>query len=171
MEKTARNYAEIVENAFRAKNLSFGAKKDTDDGAIIFSLPMSADNAPGINLKLRVSEKGDSKFWCYLASNVPSRKRPAMIYALNKLNGRYRYICLSLDKDGDVHASYDFALFGDEEIVGNHVIAMLFLVADVMDHCIPAIWKVMWLTDKDEDDHTEPKGEEGGDNITMNPFD
>ena len=171
MEKTI-NYAETVENVFRDKNLSFGAKKDTDDGAIIFSLPMSADNAPGINVvKLRVSEKGDSKLWCYLASNVPSRKRLAVIYALNKLNGRYRYICLSLDKDGDVHASYDFALFGDEEAVGDHVMAMLFLVADVMDHCIPTIWKVMWLTDKDEDDHAEPKGEEGGDNITMNPFD
>ena len=171
MEKTAKNYAKIVENIFHSKKLSFDAQTDTNDGATIFTLPMQANNAPGITMRLRVGENGDSKFWCYLASNIPSRKRSAVIYAINKLNNRYRYICLSLDKDGDVHASYDFSLFGDEDVIGDHIIEMTFLTAEVMDHCIPAIWKAMWLTDKDEDDHAEPKGEEGGDNITMNPFD
>lgn len=111
--KENMNYAKAVENELNNIGLRFDIQvrgKNT-----IFSLPMHSENVPGFNLKLHISEKGDSKIWCLLAKNVKKEKRTTMLETLNSLNAKYRFIRLSLDQDSDVTADYDFILYGGEE--------------------------------------------------------
>lgn len=138
-----RNYAEIVENFFNEDDWNFDAKT-MEDGDIIFTLPMAAKNIPGLNIKLIVAPDGVCKIFNYLAREIPDEKCAEMLEVLNKLNLEYRYIKLTLDKDNYVIASYDFALFGNEEDTVEEVREMLFLVKNIMDKCIPPIMKLIW---------------------------
>lgn len=172
MEKNANvaemDYAEIVESTFQSKGLNFHVKKGEKES--VFSLPMHADNAPGLNIRMRVSRKGDSKIWCYLAGGIAASKRAIMLEVVNALNDRYRYICVSVDEDNDICASHDFSLYGDEESAAEHAMETLFLVTNVMDHCVPTILKTLWMEDEDSDDG-DKDGDSEESNIKMNPFD
>lgn len=142
VKKEKVNYAEVMTKELKEHNLSFTSKVRGDE--TIYTLPMSADNAPGINVKLIIDEDGDCKLRSYLASNVHKAKQPAMLRVINDLNAKYRYICLSMDKDGDICASYDFSIYADAESVFAQVIAMLFLYTDIADKCIPVIMQTLW---------------------------
>lgn len=142
VKKEKINFAEVVAQELKGLNLPFTSKIRNDD--TIFTLPMPADNAPGINIKLIIDEDGDCKLRSYLASNVPKAKWPAMYPVLNGLNAKYRYICLSMDKDGDICAAYDFSVCANGESVFAQIIAMLFLYTDIADKCIPDIMQTLW---------------------------
>ena len=135
-------YADVVEAKLSDNDFDF-MRKDRGDTAIFF-LPMHADNAPGLNIRLIIDENGDSQFRCYIAENVPEKKRADVIDECNHVNSEFRYISLSVDDDGDVCATYDFAIFGDEEVTAEHAISMIFLCADITDKCIPCIMKRLW---------------------------
>lgn len=142
VKKEKINFAQILSEDLKKHDLAFTSKVRGED--TVFTLPMTADNAPGINVKLIIDEDGDCKLRSYLASNVPAAKWPAMYSVLNALNAKYRYICLSMDKDGDICAAYDFTLFSDAASVFAQVIAMLFLYTDIADKCIPDIMQTLW---------------------------
>lgn len=136
------NYAEVLLEELNKHDLSYTSKKRDDE--IIFTFPMSVDNAPGINVKLIIDEDGDCKLRSYLASNVPKSKWPAMYPVINKLNAEYRFVCLSLDKEGDICCSYDFTILAGATSVFAHVVAMLYLYTDIADNCIPEIMQTLW---------------------------
>ena len=138
-----RNYAEIVENFFREDDWNFDLKT-MKDGDKIFTIPVAAKNIPSLNIKLIVSPDGVCKIFNYLAREIPDEKCAAMLEVLNKLNLEYRYVKLALDKDNYVVASYDFALFGNEEETVEEVKERLFIVKNIMDKCIPPIMKLIW---------------------------
>lgn len=152
-------YADIVEAKLNDNDFHF-MRKDKGDTAIFF-LPIHADNAPGLNVKLMIDANGDSQFRCYIAENVPEKKRAAVIDVCNHVNSEFRYISLSVDDDGDVCAVYDFAIFGDEEVTAAHAISMIFLCADITDRCIPYIMKRLW---------NEESQDSGQSHIKMNLF-
>lgn len=139
------NYAKAVEKELNYLGMNFDIQIEGED--TIFSLPMSSENVPGLNVKLRMSEKGDSKIWCFLAKNVKKEKRAAMLETLNSLNDRYRFLRLSLDQDSDVAADYDFILCGDEESAAEYVVAIIFLLTEVMDKCVKSIISTIWRED------------------------
>lgn len=136
------NFASVLSRGLTEHNMSYASKDLGED--TIFTLPMSTDNAPGINVKLIIDEDGDCKLRSYLAHNIPNGKRPAMYAALNALNAKYRYICFSIDKDGDICASYDFIIQEDAETIFDQVMTMLFLYTDIADKCIPDIMQTLW---------------------------
>ena len=143
------DYPQAVTEVFDDKELTYEKIQKEDE--ILFAIPLPAKNAPGLKVFLHVSDDGDCKFRSYLVREVPERKFPAMFEALNRLNGKYRYITLSMDSDGDVLAAYDFTLFGDDmEVIEQNVMHMLVVVSQIMDKCIKPIMKIVWFDD-DED--------------------
>lgn len=147
MEKKM-NYLDAAEKALEQMKFHY-TKQETSRGPV-YEIPMSSKNLPGLDLRLRVSEKGDSKLWCYPVKNVPSGKRIAMLEALNTQMDSYRFVTLTLDGDNDVCASYDFALFGEAEAI-RHIRVMINLFSDVVDECLPGILKVLWSDDAAEE--------------------
>jgi hypothetical protein len=141
-------YADVIAEKFEEMDIHFMKKINEEE--VIFLIPMPADNAPGLMIQLITDMNGDAKLRCYFSQNVPASRRNAVIKECNRLNSIYRYICLSLDADGDVCSAYDFVLFGDEETVTDHVISMLFLFLDITDKCIPPIMKKMWGEETEE---------------------
>ncbi len=145
-KKKKINYAEVLTQELKEHNFSFTSKVRGDE--TIFTLPMSADNAPGINVKLIVDEDGDCKLRSYLAGHVPEVKRAAILPVINNLHTKYRYICLSIDRDGDVCAAYDFSVYAGTVSVFEQVIAMVFLYSDIADKCIPDIMRAIWAKEE-----------------------
>ena len=148
MEKKMMNYMDAADKALEQMKFHFD-KRETSRGPV-YEIPMASKNLPGLDLRLRVSEKGDCKLWCYPVKHVPSGKRIAMLEALNTQMDDYRFVTLTLDDDNDVCASYDFALFGEEEAV-RHVRVMINLFSDVVDDCLPGILKVLWSDEPAEE--------------------
>lgn len=72
VKKEKINFAQILSEELKKHDLAFTSKVRGED--TVFTLPMSADNAPGINVKLIIDEDGDCKLRSYLASNVPAAK-------------------------------------------------------------------------------------------------
>lgn len=145
------NYGKIVKQAFEDNGWHFNLKEFED--RTIFALPMSAKNCPGLNVKVDVSNNGDSKIRCFLADDTPKSTHAELLVVLNTLNSRYRYVTLSLDSDGDILAAYDFTIFGkDEETIDRQVTTMVVLLSDIMDKCIPSIMKVIWSSQEDDEE-------------------
>ncbi len=145
------DYPQMLEDIFTKRDLNFRVKQLGEK--VVFGLPMSAKNCPGLNVHLSTSAHGDVQIRAYLAENVEDYQRDAIIDVLNTLNSRYRYITLSIDDDGDILATYDFTFFSDDEdVVTRQVLTMLYLISDIMDKCIPPIMKAIWSTKQDDED-------------------
>ena len=145
------DYGQAVQEALESAGWRFSVKQV--DGSNWFGLPMSAKNCPGLNIKMEVSPKGDCKIRCYIAEDAPKSVFEELLAVINKLNGRYRYITLSLDSDGDILAAYDFAIFSKEpEVIARATRTMVILLSDIMDKCIPPIMKVIWSAEEEEEE-------------------
>lgn len=140
------DYAEIAERFFEQNDWNFEVK-ELSDGDKMFTLPFSAKNLPGINLKVIIAPNDTCKILAYLANNVPDNKRAAMLEVLNKLNMKFRYLKLVLDSDNDVVASYDFSFYGDEDAAINAIEEMIYLVKSSMDESVPRIMTLIWADD------------------------
>ena len=140
------NYGDMLAEIFKGNDWQFGVKKGED--ATIFTLPMSAKNCPGFNITLSISDIGDAKLRCYLAEGTDKTKRGKILEVLNDLNGRYRYMTLSLDSDGDILAAYDFNILSrDIDAVKLSACSMIVLFVKVADNCVPPIMKAVWSDD------------------------
>ena len=146
MDDNEINYAEVAEAFFEQNDWNFEVK-ELPDGDTMFSLPFSAKNLPGINLKVIIAPNDTCKIMTYLANNIPDGKRAAMLEVLNKLNMKYRYLKLILDSDNDVVASYDFSFYGDEEAAVEALEEIIYLVKSSMDESVPKIMKLIWADD------------------------
>ena len=63
---------------------------------------------------------------------------------LNELNQKYRFICLTIDSDYDISASYDFVSYGDSQVVKLQMEQMLRMFVDICDECVREILQVLW---------------------------
>lgn len=148
-QKNAKvNYAELIMQELVEHDLPFTHKAREKD--TVFTLPLPADNLPGINVKLIVNKDGDCKLRSYLASNVPKPKQAVLLPVINALNSKYRYICLSLDRDGDLCAAYDFSVYPGLIPIPEQVLSMVFLYVDIVDKCIPGIMQALWTKEEPE---------------------
>lgn len=148
------DYGRAVEEALEAKGWRFQSRRIEDK--TIFSIPMSAKNCPGLNIRLEVSAEGDSKIRCYIAEDTPKSVRVQLLDAINFLNNRYRYVTLSLDSDGDILAAYDFIMFDTTpQAIDKHVGTMVLLLSDVIDKCIPSIMKIIWSVNEDDEEEED----------------
>lgn len=146
------DFPQVVEDIFNKLNMHYDIRKSDD--TTVFLLPMSAKNAPSLNVKFYIFENDSMQLRSYLANNIEDYQRKAVMSVINDLNNHYRYITLSIDDDGDVAAVYDAFKFvsEDETVITKQVIKMLYTVSEVMDQCIPPIMKTIWSTQKDEED-------------------
>ena len=144
------NFAGLIEDYFNDRDFKFDVR-EMRDGDVMFVIPLGSKNLPGIRIRLVVTPEGICKIFTYLANEVPEKKRIAMLETLNKLENKYRYVKLTLDSDGDVLASYDFIALDDEEVAIKQVEMMLSVIKNVMDTCVPAIMRLVWEDEDDED--------------------
>ncbi len=142
MDERAIDYQQVAEDALNENEMTFHVEHKEDHA--LFTCPMTSDRSPGFNLKLRISDDGGAKIWTYLLSNIKEDKYLPVLKTLNHLNDSYRFIKLSIDKDNDVCAEYDFFLFGDEDLIGKQLMSILFLFSDIVDTCLPDILKTVW---------------------------
>ena len=150
------DYCQAVEDVFNQNGWHFNVRRD--EGNALFSLPMSAKNCPGLNVKFTVNSRGDCKLRCYIAENTPKSVQVNLLSAINTLNARFRYITLSVDSDSDILAAYDFGIFGeDTDSISKQVTTMIVLFSDITDKCIPSIMKVVWSASEDEEKIDEDK--------------
>ena len=110
-------FSEVIAQGLQEFSLPFTSK--TADDEVVFDLSLPADN-------------------------VPDARQPAMFASLNSLNAQYRYICLSVDQDGDVCASYDFSVPPAAEDVFARVFTTAVLYTHIADQCIPDILCTLW---------------------------
>ncbi|MBQ8610571.1 MAG: YbjN domain-containing protein [Oscillospiraceae bacterium] len=137
------DYIGAVRSELDSLELEYTEKR-RDDGDNIFRLYMPMKNGPQLLIKLVVDEStGDSRLRSYLLTDVAEAARPALVQKLNELNNEYRFICLSLDGDGDLLAAYDFALFGTPQDIGQHAVTAFLLFYDLCDKVFPAIMKTV----------------------------
>lgn len=136
------NYIAAIEKKFTELTVPYNTKGD--DSKKMFVIPTRTDNAPGLTTMMLVDEEGDVKIRCYLANDVAPDKHAALVQTLNRLNSEFRFVCMSLDKDGDVCAAIDFVLMGDEETVGQQVMTLLSIFVNIVDKCIPDVMRTIW---------------------------
>ncbi|MBR1729921.1 MAG: hypothetical protein IJ728_10410 [Selenomonadaceae bacterium] len=147
------NYAEIIERKFKEDEFIFTLNRY--ETATIFTIPMPAKNAPGLHIKLKISQM-DGRFFTYISDEIPKKKRIKILEVLNNLLDRYRYISLCLEDDGSICASYDFSFYTeDEDLIMRQVVTTLYLVKDIIDNCIPPIMMTLWQKDDDDDEEEE----------------
>lgn len=140
------NYAEAISAMMEESNMRFNEVEKED--CTIFSIPMHSENAPCFDVKLRVSENGDAKIWCYIASNIKPEKKIAVLETLNTLNNKYRFAKFAIDEENDVCTDYDFILSDlDEEVAANKAISMIYTMTDIMDNSIEPIMCIIWNKD------------------------
>jgi hypothetical protein len=160
-----RNYASAIEKELEDMPFMFKVRKDEDETR--FEVWMPSDRLQVLRVILIIDEDGDVKLRCYLASGVEARILPALREKINELNSRYRFVCLSVDEDDDVCASYDFILFGDEESAVRQAVTTLVIFADITDKCAPVLLPLTWNSDDENGEsvnvNTKLFQSEGGD--------
>lgn len=136
------DYATLIEEELAEMPFMFKEKR-LEDG-MRFEIAMPSDQFLDLRVKMIVGRNGDTKIRCFLAKNVPPENIPALREAINCLNSEYRFICLSIDEDRDICASYDFILVGDKEVAGRQAATSLVLFADIASDCLPVLMPLVW---------------------------
>ncbi len=131
------NYRQAVEDALKEGALDYKITRDGTETTFVF--PLNLKNVKGIDATLILFEGGDIEIYMHLVRVVPANKADAMLKLLNQLNSLFRYICLSMNQENTVWASYDFTLFGEEEDIGTQVLGMIYIMAELVDTCAPKI--------------------------------
>lgn len=151
---------ELAEMPFMSKG------KRLEDG-MRFEIAMPSDQFLDLRVKMIVGRNGDTKIRCFLAKNVLPENVPTLREAINRLNSEYRFICLSIDEDRDICASYDFILVGDKEVAGRQAATSLVLFADIASDCLPELMPLVWKRKEESADPTTLRTnlfeDEGGD--------
>lgn len=157
------DYAAFVNEELAEMPFMFKGKR-LEDG-MRFEIAMPSDQFLDLRVKMIVERNGDTKIRCFLAKNVPPENVSALREAINCLNSEYRFICLSIDEDRDICASYDFILVGDKEVVGRQAATSLVLFADIVSDCLPVLMPLVWKRDSGASDpiiKTNLFADEGG---------
>ena len=146
------NYDYSVAIEKELNDMPFMFKRRMLKDETLFELLMPSERLQALRIKMIVGKDGDVKFRCYLAEDVVESNIAALQNEINRLNARYRFICLSIDDDRDICAAYDDILYGDEKSAADHAIAMLVLFTEIIDKCVPNIMPLIWkeLAQKDE---------------------
>lgn len=156
MENTMKiDYATAIEKELSDMPLMFKSKKVDDETR--FNILMSSDKLQGLKVKMIVDEDGDVKLRSYLVNEVDICRLSVVQDKLNKLNSRYRFICLSLDEDRDLCSAYDFILYGDIGSAVKQTITSLVLFSEITDKCVPEILPLIWKNEAENDRPTTMK--------------
>lgn len=141
----------ILEGVLKGKKLDYTTK--SGERYNIHTIPMRLGRSgTDIRLKMRVGADGDGKIWSFVVSNVPQRRRIAVLEALNGRMAAYRFISLYLDDENDICAGYDFEVFGSEQDAQRHIRVVFDLFVDILDKCMIDINKAVWKEEPQEEE-------------------
>ncbi len=143
LKKDKVNFAEEFHKGLAETKISFTCKTRADE--MIFGISMELKHAPAVNVHVIVDEGGDCKLRCNLVDSVPEERRVNMLRMINEMHLKYRYLCITLDRDGDVWAGYDFQVHSDADTVFVQIMGMVLLFTKVLEKCVPDIMLTLWL--------------------------
>lgn len=143
------DYAAAIEKELSDMPFMFKSKKVGDETR--FDILMPSEKLQGLKVKMIVDEDGDVKLRSYLVNEVDIFKLSVVQDKLNKLNSRYRFICLSLDEDRDLCSAYDFILYGDVGSAVKQAITSLVLFSEITDKCVPELLPLIWKNEEEND--------------------
>ena len=149
MENT-RRYADIVEERMKKIDINFVRQEVGEDTG--FAISVSGSHVSSLNVKFLIDQDGEAKYRCYIIDKVPKNTRMAVLEECNRLNSIYRYVNFSLDAEDGVCVGYDFSVFGDEEIIGDHVMDMLALCMSITDSHSEYIMKKLLEEESNEEE-------------------
>lgn len=135
-------YAEAISRKLAADNWFFD-RVDSEDETM-FMIPMGIDNSPGLLIRIFAEYSGSVKIRSRLLKNTAKDKRKELINALNSINTRFRFICFSIDNDGDIFATYDFNSSGEPDEVADITFKMFGLFTNIVNEAFPIIAKALW---------------------------
>ena len=159
------NYVGAMDHELTYQEFLFHLSKIDND--TIFEIFMPSKKIPILNVKLIINKTGDTKLRCYIANKIDEEIIPTLYETLNYLNSQYRFVCLSIDDEGDLYSAYDFFICGDEEVAVKQIMRTMILFADITDICLEELYPLIW---KEEGDQAQAKGtkdefEDEGDDI------
>lgn len=150
------NYAGLTEKALQKAELDFS--KAVWNGKTKFNISIPAKNLPGLYTSLLVDDTGDVLYRCYIAYDIDKDKWLDIIMECNRLNSNFRFLCMSLDDEGDLCAAYDFSVFEkDEELITENIMETFFLCFQITEKCAPYLLKLVWKKDITESDEFKMK--------------
>lgn len=144
--------------------LKFHYEVHEKENTTMFSISSKIDNYAGLNTRIIMDQKGTVQMRSYLANNVPESKHVAVMKTLNRLIDHYRFVRFCIDRDGDVCATYDIVLRGDETEGCDQIMFLLHIFINICDECIPDIMKTIWNASE------KPVAEEADGAVNMNLF-
>lgn len=159
-KKDITDFSEDLCKAFRSHSLPFREAARKEGKTLTLSFPDKT--APSMNIL--INRDGDCGIRSTLAYCVCQENQPDMMRVLNELNSTYRYICFSLDRDGDVCAGYDLTLRNATESLYAQIIEVLLLFSQIIGEAIPSITKAA-AQQSDTEDNQDSFGR-----IKVNPF-
>lgn len=88
------------------------------------------------------NSKNDVSMRVFALANYPQDRRKNGYRILNDIQSRYRYIRLTLDKDGDVNLEYDIPECSRD--IGVIAFEMLLRIMKIVDEIYPEIMRSVW---------------------------
>ena len=105
-------HSEALAKLLEQKHYEFTMKERDDRMVYYIMMPLGKKGKEKVTLCLY--EDGIVYIYKYMAYGVPDYKRQSVLEAINELNDQYRFISISLDKDGDVVAGYNYFMCEDD---------------------------------------------------------
>ncbi len=135
-------YADAIYNFY--VNDEWVLHRTDGENETVLMIPMGLKNAPGLLGRIYIEDSNVGKIRARLFRETPKEKRTELIRTINKLNTIYRFVCFSIDDDGDIFATYDYYLNGDPQPVVEFTVSAFGMFVNIVDSSIPDLARTLW---------------------------
>lgn len=134
-------------NAIRKVHEAFekaGIKHGVDQAGPLWVITtgMSGEHHTFRFLVIQENDKGnDINIRAMTIASVPPHRIERTYKVLNDIQQKFRYVRLVIDKDGDIHATYDFPLIYPD--IGQGALEVLLAMAKILDDAYPMLQRAL----------------------------
>ena len=132
----------LISARLKEKGISFTCGREEE--MIIFTVHMPIGRTAGIQVHMILSPAGDIALCTKLVCDIEPKLQQTLMTKANALNFKHRFICVFIDDEGDLAASYDALLPEDEESVGQKALMTLLLFTMICNSCISEVMPYIW---------------------------
>lgn len=126
-------HSEALNKLLEEKHYEFTLSERDD--RIVYYIMMSLGRKEKDKVTFCLYDSGAVYIYRYMSYGVADHKRPGVLEAINKLNDTYRYICISIDDDGDIVAGCNFFMCEDDDSAMEITIQYLEFFENIYTSC------------------------------------
>lgn len=141
------DYSIAAQKALEAMKVKYTVEdRILEDGSPCweYAIAMPSESIAGLKVRVSLTPDGDVRLRSSMESDLPEELRMDMLETMNGLMSRFRFVRLTMDREGNVWAGYDFFLVGGEEEASVSLGANLLLFRDIADKYRDRILRVRW---------------------------